>query len=123
VATFDDIEALGYTVEQVINEDSTEPTVYRVHGYGLQLYVREDQDDVIANLADPNLVEERKFQFNHPEEATALEEIRSRTEFAVEQIAPGEWHITGPDAFDQTVDLSNVLVVRNQIRAIPKPLM
>lgn len=115
--TLDDLRALGYTVNPADDNTSI------VCGYGLQTYIRNDDDEALAALLNPEADLLRKFQFNHPEEALALEEIRSRTEFTVTQPDPNtlEWEIKGPNGFDEAVALTDLLSVVAQIKQIPRP--
>lgn len=81
----DKVKALGYEVAGVSEapkaEDGTDRdgfwTVYSVQGFGLDLLVREDDDDVWASLLDKDAHAERVKQ-----DGETVEEVYERREAA-----------------------------------------
>jgi hypothetical protein len=66
--TLDDIRALGYTVEVAQPFEGEPFTVYRVEGFGVSTMLRDDDQEAIDSLADPDAHRERERQARQPSE-------------------------------------------------------
>lgn len=66
MATIDDVVALGYEVEPVLPQPGNAADSWLVRGYGLQLYVRADDQAALTSLADPDAHANRVYQFENP---------------------------------------------------------
>ena len=68
MATLQDIETLGYTVG--IAFENNDCTCYRVEGFGLSTMVRDDDQEAIDSIADPEAHAERELQLSETAEET-----------------------------------------------------
>lgn len=60
----------GYRVEEAQNVEGV--PIYFVEGFGMSSYVRGDDEDTLAMLADPDAQAEREMQSNETTEQTQL---------------------------------------------------
>jgi len=97
-ATLDDLRALGYTV--YLQFDNGTCRAWTVVGFGVNSSLgcegTADFQLALARLADPALHFERKWQFEHPEQLAAANDLVAKG-YAVNRTAPAtdSWSVVG----------------------------
>jgi hypothetical protein len=63
------LRGLGYEVGHAFGHDSDDiPTVYHVSGYGISLYIADNDSEAWEALLDTTAHEERVYQHENPDE-------------------------------------------------------